>query len=190
MNKIKEILNKLPFKLNPYIVTIAILILVIIFSLVGRRSQDATFDAFIDAYSELDAKAIVKLMPDEYIDALVDAGRIDGRSDMERIVQNSLDYKFENYYEEDAWSYSFEIVSEKTYKKSDDDLTFKGVQKDFGEYGDKIKEVVIISFDPTITYRDYNDDIDERALTRSYVTLVKIGQSWYLAEFHDIANWF
>ena len=190
MNKIKELLDKLPFKLNPYIVIIAILVLVIIFSLVGRRSQEATFDAFIDAYSKLDAKAIAKLMPDEYIDALVDEGRIDGRSDMERIIQHALDSKFENYYEEDAWSYSYKIVSEKTYKKSDDDLTFNGVQRDFGEYGDKIKEVVIISFDPTITYRDHNEAITERDLTRSYVTLVKIGQSWYLAEFHDIVNWF
>ncbi len=189
MPKIKEFLNKLPFKLNPYVIAVVVLAVIIILSLTGRRSQEDTFDKFIEAYSNLDAEAIVELMPDEYIEELIDKGKIDNRRDMARIVQSALDYQFEYYYDEDTWSYSYEIVSERSAKKGDNDQTYDEVLRNFGEHGDGIKEVVIISFDPTITYMNYDDEMDEKPLNRSYVHLVKIGQSWYIAEFHDIWNW-
>ena len=65
MNKLKDILNKIPFKVSPHIIIIAVLIVIIIFSLAGRRSIDTTLNAYIEAYTSRDAEAIVKLMPKE-----------------------------------------------------------------------------------------------------------------------------
>ena len=189
MDKLKEIWNKLPFKISPLAIIIVLLVVVIILSLTGRRSQDDTFEAFIEAYTDFDAESIVELMPKEYISALRNAGKIESKADLIAKIQNVLDYMKENVlcYDEDVWEYNYEISHTEEGKKGDDSLTIKNIQKEFGDYGNKVKQVIIINFDPIITYRDYNDKIVDEYETRNWVKLVKIGQSWYVAEFHDIS---
>ena len=80
MAKIKELLKKIPLKITPYVVILVVLAVVVIASLAGRRGQDATFDAFVKAYVDRDAEAIVELMPKQYISALIDSGKIDNKS--------------------------------------------------------------------------------------------------------------
>ena len=191
MDKLKELLSKLPFKVNPYVLVVVILVLVIVFSLAGRRSQDDTFNAFIDAYADFDAEAIVALMPKEYIYALAEDGKIENKADMVAKIQNVLDYMKENvfFYDEDVWEYNYEIVYTEEGRKGDDSLTIESIQNEFGSYGNKVKQVIIINFDPIITYRDHNDKIVDEYVNRSWVKLVKIGQKWHIAEFRDISLW-
>ena len=183
MEKIKELLKKLPFKITPYVAIIAILVIIVIISLASRRGQKATLNAFIKAYVDRDAEEIVELMPKQYISALIDAGKIENKNELERSIQNTLDWTLGKYDDEEMSTFRYEIVHTEEANKGDSNNAMYNVEHEFGDYAHKVKKVHVVYIDPVIDKKWEDGGIQEDYQQRMYVKLVKIGQSWYVYDF-------
>ena len=188
MDKFKELLNKLPFKVNPYVLIVVILVLVIVFSLAGRRSQDATFDAFMEAYVTGDAEGIVKLMPKEYISLLIATEGIDSKEELVESIQRMLESRWENYNSDEMKTYDYTIAYRFETEEGDSNVDIINLKSVFGKHAE-IKEICIIGFDPVIQAEWVDGGTYEKYLEREDVSLVKIGQSWYVTDFSNLLNW-
>lgn len=188
MDTFKKLLNKLPFKVNPYVMIVVILASIIVFSLAVRRSQDATFDAFIEAYVAGDAEGIVKLMPKEYISLLIATDEIDCKEDLVEGIQQMLAYRWKNYNSDEKKTYDYTIAYRFETADGDSNIDIINLKTDLGKYA-KIKEICIIGFDPVIQAEWDDGETYEKQLMREDVSLVKIGQSWYVTDFSDLSNW-
>lgn len=189
MSKIKELLRKSPFKITPYVAIIAVLVLIVIISLASRRGQNATFDAFIKAYVDRDAGEIVELMPKQYISALIDAGKIENKNELEYGIQNLLDWTLDEYDDVEMSTFRYEIVYTEDASKGDSNMVMYSVEHDFGDYAQKVKKVHVVHIDPVIDAKWVDGGIREDYQQRIYVKLVKIGQSWYVSDFYGLDNY-
>ena len=189
-------LNKFPLKINPYILAIAVLVLIIFMNLSGRRCFDETLESYMEATMAGDAEAVVDLLHDSYIESLIEKGEIESQYDLIQRVHNKLDWysicaeklRGENgeYFE-----YVAELQDVKD-EKMDDILPFH-LESICGDAIDDLKEAKGVY----ITYMCYYyntafEQNDERQITYDYyIYFVKIGQSWYLGEIpdHSQFNW-
>lgn len=189
MAKIKELLKKIPLKITPYVVILVVLAIVVIVSVAGRRGQDATFNAFMKAYADRDAEAIVELMPKQYISALIDSGRIENKRELEKAVQNKLDWTLEEFDDEEMETFQYEIVRTEEAKKGDSSMLMSSVERTFGDYARKVKKVHVVYIDPVIDEKWVDGGTKEDYQPRFEICMVKIGQSWYITEFADLKNY-
>ena len=186
MQETKVLPKKIPIKINPYLLTIAILILVIILSLSGRRSYDATFEAYMDAYANRDAEGIVALMPKEYIESLRDDGRIESEEDLVYAIQQLLDHALHRYDDMELETYQYEVVHTQHAKKGDSNELMESFERIYGDSARKIKEVYAFGVDAVVEMEWVDGGTREDYLPRKYVYLVKIGQSWYIGAMDDL----
>lgn len=170
--------KKLAFKPNPYIITIAILVLIIICSIAGRRSYKATYEAYIDASMAFDAEAMVSLLHESYIDYMIEIGRIDEKSDLVQNTQYSLDVLAGHveYRSDESSKYMAEIVKIENCDMDTADmiqLTYR-----YGDAADNIKAAKCV----TVNFNLYTDGECDTVYTNFAFYFVKIGQRWYLGE--------
>lgn len=189
IDKLKELLNKLPFKVSPYLVLVVVLIIVIVFSLTGRRSQNDAFDAFVEAYVAGDADGIVELMPREYISSLIDNGEIDSKEDLVAGIHQMLAYLLQDYDSDELKTYDYKIAYKVETEKGDSSADIYFLRSLFGDRANKVKEICIIHYDPTIRTEHVDGGSYIKSLSRCDVSLVKIGQSWYVTDFTNLSNW-
>ena len=175
--RINQFLSKLPIKINPYVLAVALLVLVIIISLSGRRSFDDTYDRYTEAMLAGDAEAVVDLLHDSYISNLVEKGEIEGKRDLIKKLQAQLDW-YNGQVESGKYVAELQSVH-------DQDMDAKNLPFDLTiPYGDsigKIKEAkkVCIYYTNYYTWdgRSYSDTI-----LSELIYFVKIGNSWYLGQ--------
>ena len=151
----------------------AVLVWFLFFS--GRSIED-TVDEYLDACFNTDGEAIVELMHESYIDAMLD------KKDMTKkeLVENFSDRwsrNMENLEDEygDYKGYSFEIVDEEYLSEDEDEL--EEIQEYWEDKFDiKIDDAVKVEVEITIEFED-----DEYELSPSF-TLMKVGNTWYYYE--------
>ena len=175
-NNGNKLFAKTPLKLNPYVLTIAVLLLIIIITLSGRRSFEKTYDLYIEAIISGDAEAVVELLHDSYISNLIDKGEIDSKYDLTQKLQQKLDWYFghgERHHEDD-YEYFAELQS---MKEQDMDAKILPIDltSPYGESISKVKEAKRVSI-----YYMCNNCND--AFHSELIYFVKIGHTWYLGE--------
>lgn len=193
---VNRILKKIPLKINPYIFIIAILVLIIVVSLSGRRSFDETLDSYMEATMAGDAKAVVELLHDSYIESLIEKDEIESKYDLIQIVQNKLDWY--SRCAEDLRGENgeyFEYVAELQDVKDEEMDNSLPLHLKFicGNAIDDLKEAKKVY----ITYMCYyystalNPNNERQITCDYYIYFVKIGHSWYLGEIDNYSqfNW-
>lgn len=153
----------------------AVLCFVIISSIFGGRSYKSTVKKYINAQFKGDAKTIVKLIPNKIMDyTLEETGYKKGEliDEMEEEIQEQIDYLDE--YLGDKWKISYEIVETEDIKGED----FRDLREDYEDLDIKISAAKEVEVEFTLKADDteFSNYI--------YVSLVKIGRSWYL----DVEN--
>lgn len=182
-NNASKLFEKLPIKLNPYILAVTILIIIIIITLSGRRSFEDTYDAYIDAVMSGDAEAVVDLLHDSYISNLIEKGEIESKYDLIQKVQLYLDWyngQGKLHSGEDG-DYIAELKSVKDQDMNEEILPVY-LTSLFGDSIDKVKAAKYVSIYYTCYYSDISDSNKERTIYTESIYFVKIGHSWYLGQ--------
>lgn len=156
------------------VAVIAIIAIVLVLVLTGGRGYKATVDKFIAASFEVDAEAIVDLMPDEVIDyALKDAGYdTDDRSMLIQkandTLQDTVD-RIERSVGSD-WTVSHEIEDVEDVTGTDLDA----LKQEYENLGVKISAAKTVPVNLTVTVGSNSDS------TYTKISVIKVGRSWYL----------
>ena len=155
-------------------VIVVVLLLLAAFMLFGGRSYKATIDQFVDAQFKVDAAAIFKLIPDEFVDyMLADEGYDrddfdDLLREVDEAIQDQLD-TIERYLGDD-WSVTYKIVHVEDVKGD----ALKELEETYKTRDVKISAAKVAEVELTVTVgeRDVNNSLD--------IPLIKVGRSWYL----------
>lgn len=163
-------------KVGIIVVAVALLAcFVLVFSIFGGRSYKSTVKKYINAQFDGDVKTIVKLIPKKIMnDTLEETGYKKGEliDEIEEEIQEQIDYLDE--YLGDKWKVSYEIVETEDVKGED----FRDLREDYEEMDLKISAAKEVEVEFTLKAHDteMSDSL--------YISLVKIGRSWYL----DVEN--
>lgn len=186
MSKLKNLLKKLQFRISPYILVSVVLIAIIAISLLGRRSQQDTLNAFIDARLSDDAEGIVELMPNALINNLISDGTIESKDDLVAKINRQLEIDLHEYSADELKTFRNKI----SYIEDADDGISTGTIRQLQQiFGRKAKNICIIYYSPTIQTKSLDGSDYDQQLPRESVALVKIGQSWYVILYDNLVYW-
>lgn len=155
-------------------VVVVVLLLFAAFMLFGGRSYKATIDQFVDAQFKVDAAAIFKLIPDEFVDYMLEDEGYDRDdfddllSEVDEAIQDQLD-TIERYLGDD-WSVTYKIVHVEDVKGD----ALKELKETYKTRDVKISAAKVTEVELTVTVgeRDVSNSLD--------IPLIKVGRSWYL----------
>lgn len=152
----------------------AVLVVVLIFSLFGGRSYEATVKKLGKAMLKADAKAIVNLFPGQAIDFV----KSFGDKEYNKFIEDGKDRlqdRLDDVSDDGAMSVSYKIVST-------EDITGRTLERLIAGYKNVDVEV---SAAKTIEIELINK---EETYSRSIdVSLIKVGRSWYL-DFDSVSD--
>ena len=153
---------------------IAVVVILIAFLLFGGRSYEETVEQFINAQFEADAEDIVKLIPDEMVDYILEEEGYDSDEIDEFIdegndkIQEQLDY-IEKYLGED-WNISYEILSVEELSGSD----LEDLRDDYEDIDVKVSAAKIVEIQLTIKAEDMENS------NTMEIPVIRVGRSWCL----------
>lgn len=152
-----------------------ILIVVVLNLLFGGRSYKTTIKQYIDATMEGDAKKIVSLMPEEYVEEAIRSGEYENKRELINELDDALKSMTELFEESfgKRMRYSHEINSVYTYTKDEMDMYL--YHFDYGNISDKVKEIKEIEYSLNISGSGNSGNTSETLL------LYKIGRNWYIS---------
>lgn len=155
---------------------IALVILVLIFSLVGGRGYKKTAEKFVASVMEADAKSMLKLIPEKVkTGALEDMGY--SKKDT-KILAEELEDEFgylSMMSELDDFSYKCKVTGAEKYKTKE----LRDIQNEYKEeYGVKVKDAKKVKVNLTVKYVGLEEDQELE------IPVIKVGKSWYV----DIEN--
>lgn len=158
------------------VAVVAIAVIALIIGLFGGgRGYKSTVNKFLDAEFSANAAAIVRLLPDEVIDYILEEEGYDDDElklfieDMDEEIEDELDY-LEKYLGED-FSVSWEILSVDAVTGRD----MKNLKDDYEDNFDiEISAAKIVEVELTIEVEDI-----ETSNTME-IGVIKVGRSWYL----------
>ncbi len=157
------------------VASIALICFAIIFSIFGGRSYKSTVKKYINAQFDGNVKTIVKLIPKKIMNyTLAETGYKKGEliDEMEGEIQEQIDYLDE--YLGDKWKVSYEILEVEDIKGEE----FRDLREDYEEMDLKISAAKDVEVE--FTLKAHDTEISDSL----YISLVKIGRSWYL----DVEN--
>lgn len=193
VEKYKEIVNG--NKKNKTIGMIAvgglILILVLaVFFIFGGRSYKKTVKEYVKASFSSDSdKAVdkmVKLLPEEVWEKVVESGKEEGDIDNEEEAKEFLAEKLEESYETieehygEGFKYSYEIVDEDELRSPE----LRAIEDDFEDEDIRLEKEIKEGKEVTVKVAVKSADGEMKADNEMNITVIKIGRSWYLADFN------
>lgn len=174
--------HKTGFKIRPSIVVIVAVVLVLIIALsqlLGGRNYKKTVDIFFEAVLDGDGKEILKTLPDEMIEYLMEEEDFDSREEAEEELEDSIGNPKEvldNAYGDD-WTYKYEIVNAEEYSSDELETLKETYQEEIPDI--KIKDAKKVTLKLTIEA----EEIGEQSNTID-LSVIKIGKKWYM----DLVN--
>lgn len=154
---------------------------VLVFGIFGGRSEEKVVKSYVEGSFKPDAELILSLMPKQVRDKAVEELEKEEYLWGEEEVADYLNEQLQSYIDQvdaqlgDGWNYSYEIVEEEDYDQS----RLRNLKVQYREMGveeftaDAAKEIKV---EIAVESAD-----KETSVTRNlYVTVVKIGRSWYL----------
>ena len=169
--------HKTGFKIRPSIVVIVAVVLVLIIALsqlLGGRNYKKTVDIFFEAVLDGDGKEILKTLPDEMIEYLMEEEGFDSREEAEEELEDSIGNPKElldNAYGDD-WTYKYEIVNAEEYSSDELETLKETYQEEIPDI--KIKDAKKVTLKLTIEA----EEIGEQSNTID-LSVIKIGKKWY-----------
>ena len=167
-------------KIDWYVVCLILCSLIIIFSLVGRRSFNKTYDAYVEASINFDGDTVYDLLHESYIERYISRQYDSSDTDF---LSNSTRAYYENlkrYTDEDCIEngrYTVEL-------RSIEDCDLNGTTYDtlqLQDYlGDESQKVQAAKYVKINFVENYSNG-DSKIKYTEYVYFVKINNSWYLA---------
>ncbi len=156
------------------IAAVAVLVIVVIVLgvlIFGGRSYKSAVKQFMKGTFEGDAKAIMKVLPKDYLNVMMEEEGYDSKKEAQEDLQKQLDRTIKLLNQQfDDWKYSYEITETEDYSKKD----LKDLNEDLEEYGIQAKAAKDVTVDVTLKSKDGKETNDQE------VTVIKIGGSWYL----------
>lgn len=159
-----------------------VIIVACCFILFGGRSYKSAVKDYINAYKKGDAKKIVSLMPEKYVNHMIKYGY---EGDKEKLIEELKDSweddikgKFEDK-DVDINKVKFEIDDKHVYEK--DDLRALRKEEKMGAVKKAIRADVEFSV---------KDDAGDMKYSSADVMLVKIGRSWYVVPNGEVGDAF
>ena len=150
----------------------AVLVVFLCLALFGGRSYKATVNTYVKASTGLKAKPILSLLPDQIIDYAVEVEEYENRAELveevEEILKDQHDYIEKNL--GDDWKVSHKIVNVKNVTGDDFDKLKKAY---------KIADIRVTAA-KTVEVKLTVKAGDTEATNTMYVSVIKIGRSWYL----------
>jgi len=149
----------------------AVLVLVLVFSSCGGRSYKSTVKQFLDATMDMNVKKMLKLMPDKYLEEMLDQFGF---------KKNELDDFIDEYGGELGGmlgAFDDEDLSIKFKIQGADDVSSKDlreIKETYEDYGVKVKAAKTVKVEMTIKYG--GDDTKQTI----EVPVIKVGRSWYI----------
>jgi uncharacterized membrane protein YvbJ len=145
--------------------------------LFGGRNYKATAKQFSKALGEANAEAIVELFPKEYINSVMEQGDFDSVDEAIENLQEDLDKEKKSLEKEYGdIELSYEVGKIKDCSKT----KLKDIQKELNEFDIEIEEAKIASIEATLKHNEGKEHNDMQ------LVLVKIGRSWYVANWGDL----
>lgn len=154
------------------IVLLAIVLLGAALLIFGGRSYKATVKQFFNAQFEVDAKKILKLLPDGVIEYTIreeDFDDLDEMIDeMNDSIQDQIDY-IERYLGSD-WSASYQIASVENMPKDE----LESLKRTYKKLGVKVSAAKTVELELTVKAgeTESSNSMD--------LSLIKVGNSWYI----------
>ncbi len=151
---------------------IAVVAMILCFTLFGGRSYEKVVDTMVKATFEADGKAMMSLLPDKYIEYGCEQDNIT-RAEAEDKIEEELESTLK-YIDglTDDWDYHYEITETEDYDKDElgDLQEYCGDTFDF-----KVKDAkqITVKFTVSIGGEDVNSNSSD-------FTVIKVGNSWYL----------
>lgn len=161
----------IPYKLIAAIAGAVIVIAVVIILLTGR-SYKKVVDIYIDSSFDGNIKKIMKLIPDDMIDKIVEEEYDGDREEMIADGEDALKVYTDIIDEYGKISYDYEIEDEDNLSKSE----IEDLCENYGLDSDKVKEAKELEVKVNFKVED-----EERDKT-FYFTVGKMGRSWYLLD--------
>lgn len=192
VEKYKEMVNgnKKNKTVGMIAVGVVVLILVVaVFCVFGGRSYKKTIKEYVKASFNSDSdKAvdkIVKLLPEEVWEKTVESGKEEGDIDNEEEAKEFLAEKLEESYETieehygEGFKYSYEIVDEDELRSPE----LEAIEDDFKDEDIRLEKEITEGKEVTVKVAVKSADGKTTADNELNVTVIKIGRSWYLADF-------
>lgn len=139
----------------------------------GYSSSEAVAEAMLGAYQSYDAKTLLALLPDEYLETYYEEEVTDEEEYLEDL-QDVLD-DFAQLMEELEGSCSFEVMDKEALEKKE----LRALNKALGDYLEKdVEEAEAVTFEVTFSYT-YDQEAYESVTTGTLIAFVYRG-NWYL----------
>ena len=139
----------------------------------GYSSSEAVAEAMLGAYQSYDAKTLLALLPDEYLETYYEEEVTDEEEYLEDL-QDVLD-DFAQLMEELEGSCSFEVTDKEALEKKE----LRALNKALGDYLEKdVEEAEAVTFEVTFSYT-YDQEAYESVTTGTLIAFVYRG-NWYL----------
>lgn len=151
---------------------IAIVAVILCFTLFGGRSYEKVVETMVKATFEADGKAMMSLLPDKYIEYGCEQDNIT-RAEAEDKIEEELESTLK-YIDglTDDWDYHYEIIETEDYDK--DELgDLQEYCEDTFDFKVKDAKQITVKFTVSIGGEDVNSN-------SSNFTVIKVGNSWYL----------
>lgn len=162
-------------KLIKALIPVALIILVCSLAF-GGRSCEGTVKEYIKASVEGNAKKVVSLMPDEYVDAEIRLGIYPSKSAIIDDIQNTMDETIKLYDDIFGSRWKFDYSIDSTYTYSEDELERYLYYNDYANIASKVRSAARVSYTVTI----YGNG--ESGALEGDILLFKIGRRWYLGD--------
>lgn len=168
--------NKIDPKKIGIVVLIAAVLVAAFCLLFGGNKSEKTAEKYVEAMMEADAGKLMDLMPDDYLDYVMESMEAEWE-DLEEDLQSYLDYMMESYNEEygEDFKYSYEIVDSE--EQEQDEIDEMNEELADMELDIEIKKAIDYEIELTLEGEDGEDELTEN------VTVVKIGSKWYILGF-------
>lgn len=139
----------------------------------GYPSSEAVAEAMLGAYQSYDAKTLLALLPDEYLETYYEEEVTDEEEYLEDL-QDVLD-DFAQLMEELEGSCSFEVTDKEALEKKE----LRALNKALGDYLEKdVEEAEAVTFEVTFSYT-YDQEAYESVTTGTLIAFAYRG-NWYL----------
>ncbi len=156
------------------IIAAAVIVLIAAIVLFGGRSYKSTVNKYVKAQFNVDAAAIIRLIPDDVIDYMLEDKGYD-KDDLDDLIEEANDSmqddidRIKSYFGED-WKFSYKIINAEDIKGDD----LKDLKKDYKRMGVNISAAKNAEVEYTVKFGELESS------NSMIFSLIKVGRSWYL----------
>ena len=171
-------MNAKKIKLNWYVISIVIFSAIIVISLFGRRSFEATYDAYVEASLNFDGDGVYDLLHSSYIEELSNNDNINNIDALPQYVRDRYEH-MKKFVDEECIENGDYVAECSSIEDCELDNHRYHLMMLYGDNVDKIQAAKKVSIR---FIQQKSDGTSEIVYTDYYFYFVKINHSWYLGE--------